>query len=153
MLYELLFRFTFFFFFEKIGILSQEFLARCYVTWCPWQACKQRTGGCIFAFYSLYKLSKLQVWMYLRICISYHQVLASLVYADSEAPVEKPTDGEAPLLTSYDGLEFDSSDRPSKLIQGRASFKLKISQVLYICTSIILPKTTENLLTAFKNFW
>nr|GMD84180.1 SH2 domain-containing protein A-like [Ipomoea batatas] len=57
------------------------------------------------------------------------EVFASLVYADSEAPVEKPPDGEAPLLTSYDGLEFDSSDKPSKMIQGRASFKLKISQL------------------------
>lgn len=56
--------------------------------------------------------------------------MASLLYADNEAPVEKPIDAEAPLLTSYDGIEFASWDRPSKLINGRASFKLKISQVV-----------------------
>ena len=44
--------------------------------------------------------------------------------------MEKTTDGEAPLLTSYDGIEYASCQRPSKLLQGRASFKLKISQVL-----------------------
>lgn len=59
------------------------------------------------------------------------KVVASLVYADDEAPVEKPVDDEAPLLTNYDGIEYASSDRPSKVISGRASFKLKISQVPY----------------------
>lgn len=44
--------------------------------------------------------------------------------------MERTSDGEAPLLTSYDGIEFDSHDRPSKVLHGRASFKLKISQVL-----------------------
>ena len=43
--------------------------------------------------------------------------------------MEKSSDEEAPLLASYDGVEFASSDRPSKLLNGRASFKLKISQV------------------------
>lgn len=43
--------------------------------------------------------------------------------------MEKSGDEEAPLLASYDGVEFASSDRPSKLLHGRASFKLKISQV------------------------
>ena len=58
------------------------------------------------------------------------QLFAFLVYADNGAPVEKPKDdAEAPLLISYDGVEFPSSDRPIKLINGRASFKLKISQV------------------------
>lgn len=45
--------------------------------------------------------------------------------------MEKTNDGEAPLLTSYDGIEFASYDRPSKILHGRASFKLKISQVKY----------------------
>ncbi|RVW81968.1 SH2 domain-containing protein B [Vitis vinifera] len=58
------------------------------------------------------------------------EVDASLLYADNGEPVEKPNDSEAPLLTSYDGIEFSSSDRPSKLSNGRASFKLKISQSL-----------------------
>lgn len=53
-----------------------------------------------------------------------------LIYVDNDAPVERTTDGEAPLLASYDGIEFDSDDRPSKVLHGRASFKLKISQVL-----------------------
>lgn len=57
------------------------------------------------------------------------QVVASLIYADSGEAVEKSGDEEAPLLASYDGVEFASSDRPSKLLHGRASFKLKISQV------------------------
>ncbi|GKV34444.1 hypothetical protein SLEP1_g42817 [Rubroshorea leprosula] len=58
------------------------------------------------------------------------EVVASLVYANDGSPVEKTNDEEAPLLASYDGIEFASYDRPSKLVQGRASFKLKISQVL-----------------------
>lgn len=61
------------------------------------------------------------------------EVIASLTYADNGAQVEKPDDAEAPLLTSYDGIEFASWDRPSKLINGRASFKLKISQLSSKC--------------------
>lgn len=61
------------------------------------------------------------------------EVDASLLYADNGEPVEKPNDSEAPLLTSYDGIEFSSSDRPSKLSNGRASFKLKISQLSSKC--------------------
>ncbi|GAB4846677.1 hypothetical protein Ancab_025683 [Ancistrocladus abbreviatus] len=61
------------------------------------------------------------------------QVVASLIYADNAAPVEKPDDAEAPLLTSYDGLEFPSHGSPSKLLHGRASFKLKISQLSSKC--------------------
>ena len=57
------------------------------------------------------------------------QVVASLIYADNGLPVEKTSDDEAPLLTTYDGIEFASCDRPSKIMHGRASFKLKISQV------------------------
>ncbi|KAI3918570.1 hypothetical protein MKX01_041890 [Papaver californicum] len=63
------------------------------------------------------------------------EVVASLQYADNGLPVEKPNDAEAPLLTSYDGIEFASSVRPSKLMQGRASFKLKISQLSSKCDS------------------
>ncbi|KAM1343783.1 hypothetical protein PS2_007863 [Malus domestica] len=58
------------------------------------------------------------------------EVIASLVYADNGEPVEKTSDGEAPLLASHDGFEFAFSDRPSKTLKGHASFKLKISQVL-----------------------
>ncbi|KAG5546012.1 hypothetical protein RHGRI_018249 [Rhododendron griersonianum] len=39
------------------------------------------------------------------------EVVASLLYADNRLPVEKPDDAEAPLLTSYDGIEFACCDR------------------------------------------
>lgn len=61
------------------------------------------------------------------------EVVASLIYAESGEAVEKSSDEEAPLLASYDGVEFASSDRPSKLLNGRASFKLKISQLSSKC--------------------
>ncbi|PON98570.1 STAT transcription factor [Trema orientale] len=61
------------------------------------------------------------------------EVVASLSYLDNGAPVERTSDGEAPLLASYDGIEFASYNRPSKLLHGRASFKLKISQLSSKC--------------------
>ncbi|XP_044496422.1 SH2 domain-containing protein B-like [Mangifera indica] len=61
------------------------------------------------------------------------EVIASLLYADNGGPVEKTSDGEAPLLTSYDGIEYASCDRPSKMLHGFASFKLKISQLSSKC--------------------
>ncbi|GAV78685.1 hypothetical protein CFOL_v3_22150 [Cephalotus follicularis] len=61
------------------------------------------------------------------------EVVASLLYSDNGAPVEKTSDEEAPLLTICDGVEFSSSDRPIKLLHGRASFKLKISQLSSRC--------------------
>lgn len=58
------------------------------------------------------------------------QVVASLLYADSGTHVEKTRDdAEAPLLTSCDGLEYPSTSKPVMLLRGRATFKLKISQV------------------------
>ncbi|KAB1216366.1 hypothetical protein CJ030_MR4G000599 [Morella rubra] len=61
------------------------------------------------------------------------EVAASLLYADNGTLVENTTDGEAPLLASYDGIEYASCERPCKLLQGRASFKLKISQLSSKC--------------------
>ncbi|KAF7115272.1 hypothetical protein RHSIM_RhsimUnG0060100 [Rhododendron simsii] len=61
------------------------------------------------------------------------EVVASLLYADNGLPVDKPDDAEAPLLTSYDGIEFACCDRPSKLTNGCASFKLKIAQLSSKC--------------------
>ncbi|KAG8386492.1 hypothetical protein BUALT_Bualt03G0154200 [Buddleja alternifolia] len=61
------------------------------------------------------------------------EVVASLLYADNDALVENTNDAEPPLLTSYDGMEYASHDRPCKLINGRASFKLKISQLSSKC--------------------
>ncbi|XP_057949767.1 SH2 domain-containing protein A-like isoform X2 [Malania oleifera] len=63
------------------------------------------------------------------------EVVASLLYADNGELVDKPNDEEASLLTSYDGIEFASCDRPSTLFRGRASFKLKISQLSSKCES------------------
>lgn len=61
------------------------------------------------------------------------EVYASLLYDDNREPVEESQDVEPPLLAAYDGLEFVSSHRPSKLLHGRASFKLKISQLSSKC--------------------
>ncbi|KAI3427620.1 uncharacterized protein J3R85_009476 [Psidium guajava] len=47
------------------------------------------------------------------------EVIASLLYANSGSLVEKTSDDEAPLLTSYDGIEFDSYEKPIKLLHGR----------------------------------
>ncbi|PKA58875.1 hypothetical protein AXF42_Ash000968 [Apostasia shenzhenica] len=58
------------------------------------------------------------------------EVIASLVYADNGALVEKTQDNpEASLLTSCEGLEYPSIDKPVALFLGRATFKLKISQL------------------------
>lgn len=64
------------------------------------------------------------------------QVVASLLYADNGAPVENTTDAESALLINCDGIEYASHDRPCKLINGRTSFKLKISQVCIELTSL-----------------
>ncbi|GAB2284283.1 hypothetical protein Dimus_018746 [Dionaea muscipula] len=47
--------------------------------------------------------------------------------------MEKPDNGESPLLISNDGIEFSSFDISSKLTHGRATFKLKISQLPSRC--------------------
>lgn len=61
------------------------------------------------------------------------EVVGSLIYANDRAPVEKSEDAEAPLLTTCNGVEFPSSDSPSTLLHGRASFKLEISKVSSTC--------------------
>lgn len=58
--------------------------------------------------------------------------MASLLYANSGTPVEKTSDLEAPLLVSSDGVEFSAEDKPCNLLNGCASLKLKISQVLIV---------------------
>lgn len=53
-----------------------------------------------------------------------------LIFADDNCRVTKlKEDAEAPLLSTVDGVEYPSSDVPVRLIHGRATFKLKISQV------------------------
>ncbi|KAL3720858.1 hypothetical protein ACJRO7_005635, partial [Eucalyptus globulus] len=67
--------------------------------------------------------------------------VASLLYANSGSLVEKTSDDEALPLTSYDGIEFNSYEKPSKLLHGHASFKLKISQVdvgWVICITLMI---------------
>uniref|UniRef100_A0A0D9XMP0 SH2 domain-containing protein n=1 Tax=Leersia perrieri TaxID=77586 RepID=A0A0D9XMP0_9ORYZ len=62
------------------------------------------------------------------------EIVASLVYADNGALVEKSRDdSEPPLLISCDGLEYPAVDRPLPIIRGRALFKLKISQLSSKC--------------------
>jgi hypothetical protein len=56
------------------------------------------------------------------------KVVASLLYADT-LPEAKMGEAEAPLLIRDEGVQFSSDDRPIKLLNGRSSFKLKISQV------------------------
>lgn len=59
------------------------------------------------------------------------KVVASLLYADTlmEAKMSE-SEAEAPLLITYEGVEFSADDRPIKLFNGRSSCKLKISQVI-----------------------
>ncbi|KAJ6292860.1 hypothetical protein OIU78_024938 [Salix suchowensis] len=74
------------------------------------------------------------------------EIFASLIYVDNGFPVEKTSDDEDPLLTSCDGIEFSNYDRPGKLLHGRASLKLKISQLSskcenrLFCIKIEIPK-------------
>ncbi|XP_010417450.1 PREDICTED: uncharacterized protein LOC104703186 [Camelina sativa] len=56
------------------------------------------------------------------------EVVASLLYADTRLEA-KMSEAEAPLLIRDEGVEFSSDDRPIKLLNGRSSFKLKISQL------------------------
>ncbi|XP_020578079.1 uncharacterized protein LOC110023151 isoform X2 [Phalaenopsis equestris] len=58
------------------------------------------------------------------------EIIASLVYANSGSPIEKTQDNpEAPLLVACEGLEYPSTEKPVALFLGRATFKLKISQL------------------------
>ncbi|XP_062201325.1 SH2 domain-containing protein A-like isoform X2 [Phragmites australis] len=62
------------------------------------------------------------------------EVVASLVYADNGAVVEKSRDdSEPPLLVTCEGLEYPAISRPLPIIRGRALFKLKISQLSSKC--------------------
>lgn len=67
------------------------------------------------------------------------------MYADNGVPVEN-TNEDPPLLANSDGIEYCSDDRPCKLINGRCSFKLKISKVFAVdfLTSLIPQKFDES---------
>ncbi|KAJ7556653.1 hypothetical protein O6H91_05G092500 [Diphasiastrum complanatum] len=63
-------------------------------------------------------------------------IVASVSYAHDHSPVirdEKPFLAEPPLFTTFNGVEFPAQDRPSRMVSGRASFKLAISLLSSKC--------------------
>ncbi|CAM6105956.1 unnamed protein product [Calypogeia fissa] len=63
-------------------------------------------------------------------------VVASVAYAHDHSPVvrdEKPFLAEPPLFTTFNGVEFPAQDRPTRMVSGRASFKLAISLLSSKC--------------------
>ncbi|XP_078440362.1 SH2 domain protein B [Wolffia australiana] len=62
------------------------------------------------------------------------ELAASLVYDDNGTTVRKALDSlEDPLLITQDGIEFASTERGIRLVDGQASIKLKISQLSSKC--------------------
>ena len=129
------------------GILSQDFfLGRCFIK-CLWPASKQGTrGNLVFTFnFAVLVLTSVPNFTH-YLCI---KVVASLLYAHTQSPVEKTNEEEALLLASYDGIEFASCHRPSKLSKGHASFKLKITRSqaskLKVDVSLIQSETNTSL--------
>ncbi|KAG6554704.1 hypothetical protein Mapa_003723 [Marchantia paleacea] len=63
-------------------------------------------------------------------------IVASVAYAHDQSPVvrdEKPFLAEPPLFTTFNGVEFPAQDRPTRMVSGRASFKLAISLLSSKC--------------------
>lgn len=63
-------------------------------------------------------------------------IVASVAYAHDRSPVlrnEKPFLAEPPLFTTFNGVEFPAQDRPTRMVSGRASFKLAISLLSSKC--------------------
>lgn len=109
---------------------TPEFLLGHYFRECLGPSCTQRDRGLIFVYVICFILGAKQNFLVKILCFSpSFKVIASLLFADNYEKVEDTYDAEAPLITSYNGLEYASSDTPIKLINGRASFKLKIAQV------------------------
>ncbi|XP_042514789.1 uncharacterized protein LOC122089266 [Macadamia integrifolia] len=85
------------------------------------------------------------------------EVVASLLYADNGAPVEKPRDSEAPLLTSYDGINYSSCDRPTKLLHGHTSFEAQAQDIsdVYVYKDILIFAPTALALMGMLrlDFW
>lgn len=82
-------------------------------------------------FFSLVSIPS--IYIYTLTDIACLQITASLVYADNGAPIQKTQDNtEAPLLVGCEGLEYPSTEKPVALFFGRATFKLKISQVFLL---------------------
>ncbi len=63
-------------------------------------------------------------------------IVASVAYAHDYSPVlrdAKPFLAEPPLFTTFNGVEFPAQDRPTRMVSGRASFKLAISLLSSKC--------------------
>ncbi|KAH7427667.1 hypothetical protein KP509_10G054400 [Ceratopteris richardii] len=57
-------------------------------------------------------------------------IFASVAYAHDRSPIVQDDNlflAEPPLLTTFNGVEYPSQDRPTRLVGGKASFKLAIS--------------------------
>ncbi|KAH7332239.1 hypothetical protein KP509_20G077200 [Ceratopteris richardii] len=57
-------------------------------------------------------------------------ITASVAYAHDRSPIVQDDTlflAEPPLLTTFNGVEYPSQDRPTRLVGGKASFKLAIS--------------------------
>ena len=74
--------------------------------------------------------------------------------------MENTTGAEAPLLASLIGIKYSAHERPSKILQGRASFKLKISQVknlfwstmLYFFFSLLIYNSSVRILIPYSSW-
>ncbi|KAI5057355.1 hypothetical protein GOP47_0027370 [Adiantum capillus-veneris] len=57
-------------------------------------------------------------------------IIASVAYAHDRSPIVQDENlflAEPPLLTTFNGVEYPSQDRPTRLVGGKATFKLAIS--------------------------
>ncbi|MCO5583868.1 hypothetical protein L7F22_037783 [Adiantum nelumboides] len=57
-------------------------------------------------------------------------IVASVAYAHDRSPIVHDENlflAEPPLLTTFNGVEYPSQDRPTRLVGGKATFKLAIS--------------------------
>lgn len=136
------------------GFMSAEVFPGCCSIRCFWFYRTQGIWGLAsLPFSILLSLKWCEEFVPYGCCRFIFQLIASLVYADNGTAVKKPLDnGEAPLLIHCDGLEFPSTERTVKLIDGRASVKLKISQVsLIIWTEVLLLWMTWSQIPKYDN--
>ncbi|MCO5610001.1 hypothetical protein L7F22_064236 [Adiantum nelumboides] len=54
-------------------------------------------------------------------------IVASVAFAHDHMPVRSPDSGEPPLFTTFNGVEFSAHDNPTRMLAGRATFKLALS--------------------------
>lgn len=59
---------------------------------------------------------------------------AAVVYHHDHAPVLRGENAaESPCFSTFNGIEFPASDKPTRMIEGRASFKLALSLLSSKC--------------------